>query len=56
MSGISRNEFIEMICERCHIGRQLQEGMEPAEGWEQECDCCAAVYIAGEICEKAGIE
>lgn len=47
-----------MICERCHIGRMQQLGLDSDAMYEhivQECECCTAVIIAEHICDLAEI-
>ena len=52
---ISREEFMEMICERCVIAYRVQTGIIPEEQGQEECDCCPCAIIAGVICDAAGI-
>lgn len=53
---ITTEEFIDMICERCHVGRSVERGVMDAEQAEPICDTCIAAIIACDICEKAGIK
>lgn len=54
-TDISREEFTEMICERCVIAYRVRSGIIPEEQGQEECDCCPYAIIAGVICDAAGI-
>lgn len=56
MTGITKEEFLDAICERCSVEQRARTGICTEEEAREECDCCACIMIAGMICEEAGIE
>ena len=56
MTGITRDEFLDSICERCSVAQRIRTGICTEEEAREECDCCACIMIAGMICDEAGIE
>lgn len=56
MMEITKEEFLESICERCAVTKRVRNGICTEEEAREECDCCACIMIAGMICEEAGIE
>ena len=55
MTGITAQDFLDMICEKCHTGLLIETGIIDQRTAEPECDCCPLMVIASEICEVAGI-
>ena len=55
LTGITAQDFLDMICEKCHAGLLIETGVIDQRAAEPECDCCPLMVIASEICEVAGI-
>lgn len=56
MIEITKEEFLDSICERCYVNKRIRAGICTEEEAREECDSCACIIIAGMICEEAGIE